>query len=233
MNEEELQQPEAVEADQLDQAAEETDGSQTQEEETGTMLYADYTRKTQALAEDRRAMEAEKVSIEAQKAILEQIEAAKADPEAFDQLLDELQGIRRQKFGDPVRVEEGDFTEGEASLLKKFSKLESQVNKIVGTITSQVESQKNQLAAQNAAIEFKNQTGIEVTPEEVVKAVRETGITNPLYALKVANFDRKTAPAPSKKPISPGSKDPEKLVVNESTGWAQIMAAREKGIPIE
>lgn len=235
MNEytDELQLEEAAEAEQFDQAL----GSQAQEEtDTERMLFKDYTQKTQSLAAERRELEIQREQLQSQADILAQIEAARNDPGEFKQLMATLQEIGSQNFGDDFLKSDGyddpDYTTGERDIKAELREVKRQLAQLTTINKSQIEAQKNLLAAQNAASVFKEETGIVVTPEQVAKAVKETGLTNPIHALKVANFGKTQAPAPSKKPASPSQKDAEELVVNEATTFEQIMTAREKGIPI-
>lgn len=232
MNDEnELQFQEAAEADHIDQATEEPEGSQEQEEDTGRMLYADYTRKTQEVAEQRRELEARAAELESQREILAQIEAAREDPDAFDRLIDQMRDIRTQKFG-PHKAPQADtenFTEGELTLFQMFQDMKKQLAGLTGTISSQVQQQQASLAAQNAVKVFAQESGIQVTADDVLKAVKETGISNPIHALKIANFGKTPTASPSQKPPTAGSKEPRELIVTAETREADILDAMAKG----
>lgn len=195
----------------------------------GGMLQADYTRKTQELAEARRSIEA--LAENPAQVVMNAIDSLPPDQrrEMAAQYA-AAQGLTVvgytpspqgtvQTSNSPIPSDWNDWAPNEQKLWlekealnAKVTQLGSVLNEVRGFMQDQRQSAALSSAAQNAVANIKAQTGVDVTPDALASLVKETGIPDPEKAWWATNgpslaksaFNAGAQKA-AQKPMSPSS----------------------------
>jgi len=160
------------------------------EDKSDRLRHEDYTRKTQALAEERKAFERESGI---GKEFLESIQT----PEGLKHLREQLDAYELREFG-RTQSTQSDIEYSEEGLALKAT-IEAQskaIRDLMGELKTikesalpEIESIRAEKRLMNASSELKSAHGVDVPPAKLREFMESTGETDPIKAYKLATYD--------------------------------------------
>jgi hypothetical protein len=169
---------------------------------------SDYTAKTQALADERRQIEAKLEYANAYEELL----AITNDPVQRQEFAQRLLG---QDTGTTSGIDTSYMTETELALHQQIQTLQSQLSQIQPFIQGSVQQQRLQEATSKAAELYK----VEVSPADLQAAMKQLGTDNPLHAAAHLAASR---PTPVQKPTTVASHGQRASTLDEPESGSDI-----------
>lgn len=164
---EETPEEEVLEDDAEDAGPEGDDDPPIEELKKGYLRQADYTRKTQDLADKAR--------------FYDQFQELAGSREGLELLEKQIRDYKSQFGGDDPEDEDSGYDDPDIAALKReIRELKAFVPHL------QTIAQERSLL--QAVQTVKSELGVEATPEQVAEAIRTTGITDPAAAFAKANW---------------------------------------------